>query len=140
MNHRPTQEPAEEAEPESAEPLSLRLSLRAKGSLVLVGLVLYVLLVGMVVTDSRQKQMAMVEELERTHRLEELLVQVNMSVARAILTVNENYIGIPPEDAVQPVRIEIDAVLANLADLRTQFPSLETVSYTHLTLPTTILV
>ena len=125
MEHRSTQEPAEEAQPESAQPLSLRLSLRAKGSLVLVGLVVYVLLVGLVITDSRQKQMAMVEELERTHRLEELLVQVNMSVARAILTVNENYIGIPPEDAVLPVRIEVDAVLANLTDLRTQFPALE---------------
>jgi two-component system, NtrC family, sensor kinase len=101
-----------------------RLSLRAKGGFTLGGLVLYVILAGMVISDSRYKQLGMVEELEHTHRQEELLVQVNMAVARAILTVNENYITPNPADAVQPISLEIGAVQSNLNGLKAELPVL----------------
>ena len=102
-----------------------RLSLRAKGGLTLTGLMLYVIVVGMVISDSRHKQLDMVEELEGTHRREELLVQVNMAVARAILTVNDNYITPDPADAAPPIAIEIEAVQSNLNGLKGDFPVLE---------------
>jgi signal transduction histidine kinase len=103
-----------------------RLTLRAKGALTLVGLAIYVLVVGAVVSGSRDRQLAMVEELERTHRSEELLIQINMAVARAILTVNDNYIAPDPIDAVQPITVEVEAVLSNLRGLKGDFPTLET--------------
>jgi signal transduction histidine kinase len=99
-----------------------RLTLRAKGALTLVGLAIYVVVVGAVVSGSRDRQLAMVEELERTHRSEELLIQVNMAVARAILTVNDNYITPDPVDAVQPIAIEVEAVQSKL---KGDFPALE---------------
>jgi signal transduction histidine kinase len=102
------------------------LTLRAKGALTLVGLAIYVLVVGAVVSGSRDRQLAMVEELERTHRGEELLIQINMAVARAILTVNDNYIAPDPVDAVQPITVEVEAVLSNLRGLKGDFPTLET--------------
>ena len=102
-----------------------RLTLRAKGALTLVGLAIYVVVVGAVVSGSRDRQLAMVEELERTHRSEELLIQVNMAVARAILTVNDNYIAPDPVDAVQPIAIEVEAVQSNLQGLKGDFPALE---------------
>lgn len=101
-----------------------RLTLRVKGGLTLAALVLYVIVVGAIVSGSRDTQLAMVDELERTHRREELLVQVNMAVARAILTVNDNYIIPDPADAVQPVAIEIEAVQSNLQGLKGDFPAL----------------
>ncbi len=102
-----------------------RLSLRAKGGLTLIGLVIYVILVGTVISHSRDKQLLMVEELERTHRREEMLVQVNMAVARAILTLNDNYNAPEPATAVQPVGIEIEAVQSNLSGLKSDFPAVD---------------
>jgi signal transduction histidine kinase len=110
--------------PAPARPVH-RLTLRAKGALALVAVVVYVVGVGLLLADSRHKQLLMVEDLERTHRVEELLVQVNMAVARAILTVNDHYSMPDPSDAVQPVGIEIEAVQASLAGLRASFPMLE---------------
>lgn len=102
-----------------------RLSLRAKGGLTLTALVIYVALVGAVISSSRDKQLVIVEDLERTHRREELLVQVNMAVARAILTVNDNYITPEPAEAVQAITIEIEAVQSNLQGLKADFPALD---------------
>lgn len=93
--------------------------------MTVVGLVIYVMLVGAVVSASRDRQLTIVDELERTHRREELLVQVNMAVARAILTVNDNYIAEDTASTVQPIAIEVEAVQSNLQGLRGDFPALE---------------
>jgi signal transduction histidine kinase len=114
-----------EASPAVARRGLHRLTLRAKGGLTLAGLVIYVFVVGAVVSASRDRQLAMVDELERTHRREELLIQVNMAVARAILTVNDNYIAPDPADAIQPIAIEVEAVQSNLQGLKEDFPALE---------------
>jgi len=111
MEHRSTRDPPKSAAGKR-QPLSLRCRCGPRAGLVLVGLVVYVLLgrPGDHGTAGRSRW-PWSRNWNAPTALEELLVQVNMVRARAILTVNENYIGIPPEDAVLR-RIEVDAVLA----------------------------
>jgi signal transduction histidine kinase len=102
-----------------------RLSLRGKGIIAFVGLTLYAMLVATVVADSRLRLFHMVQDLELVHRRVESLVQVNMAVARAILTVNDNYFQTNPAASVQPISLEVDAVLSNLSGLKAEFGTLE---------------
>lgn len=96
----------------AADPARHGLTLRAKGALAFVVLALYVVLVGWFVNVERHKLLLMVDELEQVHRTEEQLVQMNMSLARTMLTVNENFAEPDLYSVVAPVIMELEAVRA----------------------------
>jgi signal transduction histidine kinase len=79
------------AVPPGAETWRGRLSLRAKGVLGLLLMAAYVGAAAFLITGERQDLLEMVHSLERVHRQEEQMVQMNLLVARAIMTANEGY-------------------------------------------------
>jgi two-component system, NtrC family, sensor kinase len=100
------------------------MTLRTKGILVLLALFAYASIAAMVIAPNRNEELSVVSELERTHRVQEVLIQANIAVARAILTVNENYIAPEPAVVVPAISMEIDAVQSSLSNLPAQFPEL----------------
>ena len=68
-----------------------RLSLRIKGVISLVMVVLYVSIMTVMVTQERLKLPSIVKDLERVHQIEEQMVQVNIQVARAIIATSEAF-------------------------------------------------
>jgi signal transduction histidine kinase len=87
-------------------------------------LAVYLIGVGYLIMLEREKMPRAVAELDRVHNQEEQLLQLNMSVARAIFTVNEHYHGTSPEAAAQVVALEVEAVLAALQGMEKVFPVL----------------
>lgn len=67
------------------------LSLRVKGIISLIVVVAYVSVMTAMVTRERLKLPSIVKDLERVHKIEEQMVQVNMQVARAIIATGEAY-------------------------------------------------
>ncbi len=100
------------------------ISLRSKGIIAFTGLVVYVLLVALVINTDRVQLLSLVGQLESTHRNEEQLIQINMSVARAILTVNENFATEDLASSAMPIMIELEGVAAALGTLQGQHPRL----------------
>lgn len=101
-----------------------RLSVRTKGMLAFVGMVLYLILVGAVVSEARHKLLLMVGELERLHRHEEMLVQSNIAVAHAILAVNDSLQAGPSPASTAAVLAEIESVDVSLQGLRMHFSAI----------------
>ncbi|MBL8488070.1 MAG: two-component sensor histidine kinase [Rhodocyclaceae bacterium] len=91
---------------------------------VVVGLLAYFLLVTAVITHERNTLLRSVQELEVVHEQEERQVSLNMTVAHAILTVNENYFAPDLESSTQVLVLEIEAVLSSLRKLVTAYPIL----------------
>lgn len=100
------------------------MSLRIKGVIAFLSLVVYVLIVAMIINNDRVQLLALVGQLESVHRNEEQLIQINMSVARAILTVNENFANDDLTGSSMPIVIELEAVAAALGTLQGQHPRL----------------
>lgn len=98
------------------------LSLKVKGVLAFIVFVLYALLVGIFTDAERQKLLLMVEDLERVHRSEELLVQINMSMARTLLSVNVAFSATDPLAAAPGAVIEIEATRSLLRSLEDKHP------------------
>lgn len=100
------------------------MSLGHKGIWTLVGLLAYFFLVTLIVTMERQTLMRAVGELESVHHQEERQVSLNLTVAHAILTVNENYFSPDVDAACQLLALEIEAVLSGLKKLNDAYPML----------------
>lgn len=100
------------------------LSLRAKGIAAVVVLAVYLIGVGYLIMLEREKMPQAVAGLDRVHQQEERLLQLNMSVARAIFTVNEHYHADNIGAAVPPVTLEVEAVQAALQGVEKDFPAL----------------
>ena len=105
------------------------LSLKVKGVLAFVVFVLYALLVGIFTDAERQKLLLMVEDLERVHRSEELLVQINMSMARTLLSVNVAFSATDPLAAAPGAVIEIEATRSLLRSLEDKHPRILILSH-----------
>lgn len=101
-----------------------RLSMRAKGIAAVAVLAAYLLGVGYLIMLEREKMPDAVAELDRVHQREELLLQLNLSVARAIFTVNEHYHSENVETAAQVVMLDVEAVQSALQNLEKIFPVL----------------
>ncbi len=99
-------------------------SLNRKGMGVVAGLLAYFLLVTAVITHERNTLLRSVHELEMVHEQEERQVSLNMTVAHAILTVNENYFAPDLESSTQVLVLEIEAVLSGLRKLANVYPVL----------------
>lgn len=100
------------------------MTLRIKGVIAFLSLVAYVLIVATIINNDRVQLLALVGQLESVHRNEEQLIQINMSVARAILTVNENFANDDLTGSSMPIVIELEAVAAALGTLQGQHPRL----------------
>lgn len=100
------------------------ISLRTKGIISFAAMVAYVLFVAILINNDRVQLLSLVGQLEHVHRNEEQLIQINMSVARAILTVSENFGAEDVAATSMPIVIELEAVTAALGTLHGQHPRL----------------
>ncbi len=100
-----------------------RLSLRAKGNLAFVALVLYVFVVGLLAAQERHQLRLNVEELDRIHVLEGRLANVNTSVAHTILRLQEFYYVRDPRSEVGSLILDVEAVQAGLLRLQPSYAS-----------------
>ena len=94
-----------------------KTSLAYKGMLTLATMVVYIILVSLVVTYERHSMIDSVQLLNEVHQREERLIALNMLVARAILTVNENYFSPNVDISSKILVLEIEAVLNGLNKL-----------------------
>jgi two-component system, NtrC family, sensor kinase len=102
-----------------------RLSLRAKGVLSLIVVVVYVGLMTIMVTEERLKLPSIVQDLERVHRLEEQMVQVNMQVARATMAAGESYYAEKDEVRTKQLFIELSPLQNMLSTLSRHYTPLK---------------
>lgn len=97
-------------------------SLRAKGFWVLVGFIFFTIVTGVVISHERGILFDAVQRLAEVNALKEQQVSLNLSVARAILVVNDNYHSPELEGAVRAVTLEVESVITSLSRLETNFP------------------
>lgn len=132
MNEAGTPSRPEEAPPPAAPARSARGvlagwlrrlgTLRGKGMLVFVVMTLYVLTMGLNLTRERGRLMDIIEELEHVHRCESQLTQANLTIARAVLLVNDNFVA-PDIQMISPtVVVELEAVRTAVDHLEERFP------------------
>jgi len=100
------------------------LSLRVKGVIAFLVLVCYAVLIGVFTDFERGKLLAMVDDLEQAHRAEEQLAQVNMSMARTLLAVNEAFSAGGESLPSLTTAMEIEATLALMAPVERAHPHL----------------
>lgn len=99
--------------PRAAKPRPT-ISLRAKGVWMLIGFVVFTIIAGIIINLEREALYAAVQQLEIVHVEEEYQVALNLSVARAILVVNDNAYSNDLETAARNIAIEIDTVITGL--------------------------
>jgi signal transduction histidine kinase len=117
-------EPPFKQEAAQAEMVLPGVSLARKGMWTLAGLLVYFLAVTVVITYERHSLMSAVRDLESVHRQEERQVSLNLTVAHAILTVNENYFSPDIDAAAQMLVLDIEAVLAGVRKAAELYPML----------------
>lgn len=100
------------------------LSLGRKGMWTLVALCIYFIMVTIIVTYERFTLMNSVNQMDLVHHQEERQVSVNMTVAHAILAVNDNYFSPDIQSASQVLAVEIESVLPGLTKLAATYPVL----------------
>lgn len=105
-------------------PKGVWLSLRSKGVLAFVALVAYLILVGFLMAQQREKLRGIVDELEQVHAAEESLARINTSIAHVILSVNEAYYTPNWRKSVDGIALDMEAIQSGLRGLRPRFPEL----------------
>lgn len=109
----------------TTDPYPLRgTSLRRKGMWTVVILLIYFSGVMAVIGYERSILIGSVIELEEIHALEQRQVALNMTVSRAVLSVNENYFSPNIEESAKVLVLEMEAVLSGLKRLLAHYPSL----------------
>ncbi|MCK9283265.1 MAG: ATP-binding protein [Rhodocyclaceae bacterium] len=98
-----------------------RVSLARKGVVTMVILVIYLVLVSLVVAYERRVLVGSVEALTEIHQQEERQVALNILVARAILTVNENYFSPNVDVSSKIMVLEIESVLNGLSKIEHKY-------------------
>lgn len=98
-----------------------RTSLAYKGFLTLTVMVVYFALVSIVVAYERHSLIDSVQLLNEIHQREERVIALNILVARAILTVNENYFSPNVDVSSKILVLEIEAVLSSLSKLERHY-------------------
>lgn len=100
------------------------MSFAMQGMWVLLSVLVYFVAVSALISYERRTLSGLVHELEEVHQQEERQVSLNLTVARAILTVNENYFSPNIEGSVQMLILENEAVLTGLHKLKDAYPRL----------------
>lgn len=89
-------------------------SFAQKGSRVLGGLVIYLILATAIIGWERKLLFDAVNQLEVVHAQEEQQLALNFAVSHAILTINENYFSEDLAAAARLLNLEIDGVVSKL--------------------------
>lgn len=101
-----------------------RTPLARKGLVTMTALIVYFALVSVVVAYERRLLIDSVQMLNEIHREEEHQVALSILVARAILTVNENYFSPNVDVSSKILVLEIEAVLSGLNRLQHRYTSI----------------
>lgn len=101
-----------------------RTTLAYKGLITVVVLIAYFTLVSIVVAIERRTLIDSVQMLDEIHQQEERQVALNILIARAILTVNENYFSPNVDVSSKILVLEIEAVLAGLTKVQKHYPAI----------------
>lgn len=99
------------------------ISLRLKGVFSLLAFIAYIGIVGVIIMAERERLFSLVQDLEQVHQQESQLVQVNMLVARAVLSANEQYFAALPDVAARQIvgdLAPLERVVAGLLPIRPQ--------------------
>lgn len=96
-------------------------SFAQKGSRILVGLVVFLILATAAITWERNQLFEAVNELEAVHVQEEHQLALNFVVSHAILSINENYLAEDLSAAARLLALEIDGVVSKLLKVETAY-------------------
>lgn len=101
--------PAEGKDPTGSDAVAWHghVSLRVKGLLSLLAFMFYVGAAGVLIMSERSRLFEVVQGLEQVHLQESQLVQVNLLVARAVLSANEHYFAAVPEVAARQIQSDL---------------------------------
>lgn len=102
-----------------------RVSLRTKGIIAYVTLVLYVVLLGIVVAGQRESLRVTVEKQKGVYAVEESLARLNSALAFAILRVSDESVGLDARAAAEAVTLDVEAVQAGLQEIRERHPAVQ---------------
>ena len=97
-------------------------TLRGKGLLVFGLMVLYVLVMGFHLMGERARLTDIITELEQVHRCESQLTHANLTLARAVVLVNDNFVS-PHIQMITPTLVmELESVRTAVDHLEERFP------------------
>ncbi|MDT3670056.1 MAG: ATP-binding protein [Aromatoleum sp.] len=113
-------EPQASAATRSPRPLSLK----TKGILAFVAMVIYVVLIGTATEMQRQNLLEGVGKLEQAHRVEAQLLEINTSMARTLLAVNLTFSADDLAAASIRAMIEVEATLSLLEAIQGAHPEI----------------
>ncbi|OFW17569.1 MAG: hypothetical protein A3H97_07810 [Acidobacteria bacterium RIFCSPLOWO2_02_FULL_65_29] len=103
---------------------SARVSLRTKGIVAFVILVLYVVLAGSMLAQQRGTLRDTVEQQRDLYAVEEALARVNSTLAYAILNVNEAYSNPRSRANADTIALDIEAIQAGLRGFEERYPAI----------------
>jgi two-component system, NtrC family, sensor kinase len=104
---------------------SARVSLRTKGIVAFIVVILYVVAIGITLAQQRAALRATVEQQANLHLVEEALGRVNSALAYAILNVNEAYATPDSRATADTIALDIGAVQAGLQGLSERYPLMQ---------------
>ncbi len=99
-----------------------RVSLRTKGVIAFIVVMLYVVAIGVTLAQQRATLRATVEQQANMYQVEEALGRVNSAMAYAILNVNEAYSTPNSRATADTIALDIGAVQAGLQGLSERYP------------------
>jgi signal transduction histidine kinase len=103
---------------------SARVSLRTKGIVAFVLLVLYIVLIAFLIAQQRATLRETVEQQRRLAVTEEALARVNSSLAYAVLNVNDAYANPRTRVSVDTLTLDVGAVQAGLHEIEAANPAI----------------
>jgi two-component system, NtrC family, sensor kinase len=120
-----TTEPAQNASPVASR-RAPGMSLRTKGVWMLVLFIVFLLVTGLIIGRERTALSHSITQIQSVHAAEEAHFSLHMSVARAVLIVNENSGNADTLAVASRIAIEIDAILAGLQNIAALHPEINT--------------
>lgn len=100
------------------------VSLRVKGVVALVAFVGYIGIVAVLITAERDRLLSIVQQLDQIHQRESQVVQINIMVARAVLSANDRHFAALPDLAVRQLHADLAPVERVLGGMATVNPEL----------------
>ena len=104
---------------------SARISLRTKGIIAFIVVILYAVAIGVTLAQQRATLRATVEQQAHLYQVEEELGRVNSALAYAILNVNEAYATPDSRATEDTIALDIGAVQAGLQGLSDRYPIMQ---------------
>jgi len=102
-----------------------RVSLRTKGIVAFIVIMLYAVAIGVTIAQQRAALRATVEQQRNMYAVEEALGRVNSALAYAILNVNEAYSTPNSRATADTIALDVGAVQAGLQALAERFPLMQ---------------